>query len=233
MSRFSSWFRRACLAAGLAMPAAAVLAGGFRPDIPADTTLRPLSFAALSGWDHDDLSKAVAPFRDTCRAILVPPADPALRPVVPTPPALAGICRRALETPLDTDAAARRFFETEFRPYEVLPPVGHGFLTGYFEPEVEGSLTRTAEFTAPLLARPADLVTLWRGQTFAGLPVKLTAAPIDLERVLGEVLPQRPLHLLDRCEARSGGSLVVLPGVLQLHQPGGGLLIHCLPKHVV
>lgn len=176
MSRLSSWFGRAFLAAILGMPAPAVLAGGFRPDVPADTTLRPLTFAALSGWAQDDLSKAVGPFRDTCRAILVPPADPALRPVVPTPPALAAICRRALETPLETDAAARKFFEREFRPYEVLPPVGHGFLTGYFEPEVDGSLTRTADFTAPLLARPADIVTLRRGQTFAGLPVKLTAA---------------------------------------------------------
>ena len=35
---------------------------------------------------------------------------------------------------------------------------GRGFLTGYFEPEFDGSLTPTESFPAPLLARPDDLV---------------------------------------------------------------------------
>jgi membrane-bound lytic murein transglycosylase A len=54
--------------------------------------------------------------------------------------------------------AARAFFTTHFRPHRIAG--GPAFFTGYFEPLVEGSLTRSAEFTAPILSRPADLVTL-------------------------------------------------------------------------
>jgi membrane-bound lytic murein transglycosylase A len=37
-----------------------------------------------------------------------------------------------------------------------------GFLTGYYEPLVDGSLTRTREFTAPVLGRPDNLNALPR-----------------------------------------------------------------------
>ena len=40
----------------------------------------------------------------------------------------------------------------------MVPAAGQGFFTGYYEPEVAGSLTRTSEFTVPLLSPPDDLV---------------------------------------------------------------------------
>ena len=61
--------------------------------------------------------------------------------------------------------------EARFQPYEVRPASApRGFLTGYYEPEAEGSLTRTQEFVAPLLARPDDLVTVGPGEAQPGLP---------------------------------------------------------------
>jgi membrane-bound lytic murein transglycosylase A len=65
--------------------------------------------------------------------------------------------------------AARRFFEEAFAPFEVVPPAGRGFLTGYFEPEYEGSLTPSDTFPVPLLARPGDLVTVPQGESLPGL----------------------------------------------------------------
>jgi membrane-bound lytic murein transglycosylase A len=53
---------------------------------------------------------------------------------------------------------ARRFFESEFRAFRVLHEGADGLLTGYFEPELAGSLVRDNRFTAPVLRRPADLV---------------------------------------------------------------------------
>jgi membrane-bound lytic murein transglycosylase A len=55
-------------------------------------------------------------------------------------------------------AGARSFFETEFQPFAI---DGQGFFTGFYEPEVAGSLTPTAEFRIPLHRMPPDLPE-WR-----------------------------------------------------------------------
>ena len=46
-------------------------------------------------------------------------------------------------------AAARRFFETHFVPHRVegVPP---GLVTGYYEPEVNGSRERSGKFQVPV-----------------------------------------------------------------------------------
>jgi membrane-bound lytic murein transglycosylase A len=163
----------ACGLSLLAFAAAAEPAPPFRPVLPADTTLRALAFSDLSGWMNDDHAAALAVFRDSCRAVLVPAQPPA---GLPPPVGLTEACRQADTVPSGDRAAARAFFERGFTPYEVAPPVGHGFLTGYYEPEVPGSLVRTPEFTAPLIARPSDLVTLEPGETAPGLPLDFSAA---------------------------------------------------------
>ena len=71
----------------------------------------------------------------------------------PPPAGLRCACSQAVLLPEPVDAAAARtFFAARFVPRQVDPPA---FLTGYYEPVVEGSLTRTAEFTAPLRVAPA------------------------------------------------------------------------------
>lgn len=120
--------------------------------------LEPTRFADLPGWAQDDHAKALTAFRRSCGAIarkgdrVTPP-----RPVFS---ALRPICARAARLPKrPSDAAARRFFEKEFRPYTITGlEQANGFLTGYYEPEVEGSRTRSGDFATPLYARPADLV---------------------------------------------------------------------------
>ena len=56
-------------------------------------------------------------------------------------------------------AKARHFFESHFRPLRV-SKLGEtdGFLTGYYEPIVQGSRVPTPEYTAPMYRRPSDLV---------------------------------------------------------------------------
>ncbi len=70
--------------------------------------------------------------------------------------ALAAVLASAAGLPREISRdAARVFFETEFTPFAV---EAEGFFTGYYEPEVAGSLTPTAEFAVPLLRTPDDLV---------------------------------------------------------------------------
>jgi membrane-bound lytic murein transglycosylase A len=130
---------------------------------------------SLPGWSTDDHAGAFAAFRRSCTVLV--DATPALRPGLPTPEGLVTVCRDALAAgPLD-QAAARTFFETRFEAWRIDPPSGGpGFLTGYYEPVVEGSLVRTPEFPVPVLGRPADLATFPQGSPPAGLEPGLAAA---------------------------------------------------------
>ncbi|HET6375206.1 MAG TPA: MltA domain-containing protein, partial [Methylocella sp.] len=96
-------------------------------------------------------------FRRSCAAIAgnLPP----LRPAIPAPPALHSIAREALAQEFSAVEDARRFFETHFWPWRAGGP-DQAFLTGYYEPLVEGSPVRTEDFTAPILARPNNLLSL-------------------------------------------------------------------------
>ena len=97
---------------------------------------------------------------------------------------LARVCDIALALGLTGAAAARRFFEQNFDAYRVDKP---GFLTGYFEPEIDGARTATARFTASLLGRPADLVQPLPAGQAPELDATLTAA-----RRVGEKLEAFP-----------------------------------------
>ncbi len=143
--------------------------------IPQDQAgLAPLTFAELDGFAADDHLTAFRVFAEHARAIVED--RPPLRAARAPSDALRAVCRAALACPVETKSAARHFFETSFQPFRVLPAkASRGFVTGYYEPIVGGSLTRSATFTAPILARPDDLVSLPPGVGLPGHP-ELNAA---------------------------------------------------------
>ncbi|MEJ1937984.1 MltA domain-containing protein, partial [Nostoc sp. NIES-2111] len=141
---------------------------------PGGSRLSPVPFEDIAGWAGDDHSAAMATFLRSCEAIADGTA--ALRPGVAPRAILATACRDALTARPATPEAARRFFEERFRAWRIAPPEGEGFLTGYYEPEVEASPVRTDAFPVPVLGRPADLVTLAQGETVPGLDPALAAA---------------------------------------------------------
>jgi membrane-bound lytic murein transglycosylase A len=121
-----------------------------------DTALEPLGFADLDGWTRDDHTKAFAAFRTSCAPLVRsrPPDDRSLAA------ALVQVCRRALALTHVDEAKARDFFEANFRPLRISRlGESQGFVTGYYEPIVEGSRFPTREFTVPLYRRPTDLVS--------------------------------------------------------------------------
>jgi membrane-bound lytic murein transglycosylase A len=121
-----------------------------------DTALEPLAFADLEGWATDDHARAFAAFRTSC-APLVRTRAPDDRSLAA---ALVQVCRRALSLSPPDEAKARAFFEANFRPLRINRlGEAQGFLTGYYEPLVDGSRVPTREFTVPLYRRPPDLVS--------------------------------------------------------------------------
>ncbi|WP_428032176.1 murein transglycosylase A [Ancylobacter sp.] len=128
------------------------------PTLFPQAALEPTGFADLPGWAADDHAKALATFRRSCGAIARKPD--LVQPPRPIFTALRQICARAARLPVKVDdRAARAFFEKEFRPYQITAlDQPNGFLTGYYEPEVEGARTRSDAFATPLYARPGDLI---------------------------------------------------------------------------
>ncbi|MFI4996768.1 MAG: murein transglycosylase A [Hyphomicrobiales bacterium] len=153
------------------------------------TRLRPAAFDELPGWSGDDIDCAYRAFRASAAHIVE--ERPELRPARAPDEALLATCRAAIEA----RTQARAFFEAQFTPWEILPHKDPPFFTGYFEPETDGAPASSEAFPAPLLARPADLVTLPRGERLAGSEIPLTSA-----RRLGDRLAPYP----DRAAIEAG-----------------------------
>jgi peptidoglycan lytic transglycosylase A len=138
------------------------LRGKHIPDVPGpirfrDAQVEPVGWPTVDGWDRDDHAAAFATFLVSCRPIALtahPPGE--TRPMYG---ALYTVCRRALRAGTLGDAAARKFFEDNFRPVRITR-LGDsaGFLTGYYEPIVDGSRFPTREFHVPIYRRPPDLL---------------------------------------------------------------------------
>jgi membrane-bound lytic murein transglycosylase A len=97
--------------------------------------MTPVAYERLPGFAGDDARAAFSVFKGFARAFLGG-ATP-LRAARPAPVGFSAAARAALAAnPRDADAA-RAFFVAHFEAQLI----GPGFLTGYYEPWVGGSLT--------------------------------------------------------------------------------------------
>ena len=121
-----------------------------------DAALEPAGWDDLDGWVADDHARAFATFQASCRPIVRGRPGVDVRPVRA---ALQATCARAVAAKALDEPAARKFFETNFLPVRIRK-LGDsaGFLTGYYEPIVDGSRFPTREFKVPLYRRPPDLI---------------------------------------------------------------------------
>src|SRR3954454_21186567 len=124
--------------------------------VVAGAKVERVAFADLPGWAADDHAQAWRAWLVSCRT-QAGNAVP-LRAGRAGTATLAGLCRAGLKAGVKNALSARTFFERHFSAFRVTPDGGNGFFTGYYEPEVAGSLTRTGRFQTPLYDRPADLI---------------------------------------------------------------------------
>jgi membrane-bound lytic murein transglycosylase A len=120
-----------------------------------NTALEVVAWKDIEGWSEDDHAAAFAAFVASCQAVVRRSKGDDARPMLA---ALAPACRRAIAAvPLSGDEA-RAFFEANFRPMRITP-LGEsmGFLTGYYEPIVDGSRTKTDVYNVPLHRKPSGL----------------------------------------------------------------------------
>jgi len=127
---------RKFFAAGCVMAAIGTSGAGIAQE--ADVTRKVLQFSELDGWAEDDHSAALSAFLETCDLF--------------DSPDWRAVCALAKTQSPDQ---ARRFFELLFRPVLIEngnePP-----FTGYFEPELNGSRTKSAHYKYPLYRQPPE-----------------------------------------------------------------------------
>src|SRR6185437_8722179 len=80
-------------------------------------------------------------------------------------------CQEARAANITDNIRAKAFFETHFEPLRI-SRLGEdeGFVTGYYEPVIDGSRTRTDVYTVPVYRRPSNLFVRGFKQDSNGLP---------------------------------------------------------------
>jgi membrane-bound lytic murein transglycosylase A len=110
---------------------------------PEAARYEPRGFSDLPGWSAAQLEPSLRAFTAGCARF-------------------KRVCDLARGLPPGDEAAARRFFETEFIPYAMVSTVSgeSGLVTGYYEPIIDGSRLPTAQHRFPIYGVPPDLVVV-------------------------------------------------------------------------
>lgn len=172
------------IAAGLVLSACATSPSPTTPPGPQTETafaLTPARFSDLHGWAVADLGPALTAFRRACEGRRLRANDASLPGggrYGGTVGDWAPACAAAFTV---TAGGERAFFEAYFTPYLVRGP-GEARLTAYYEPTIEARRAPDAYYSAPLLRRPSDMVTVdvaafaeaYDDATLRGAPRRLT-----------------------------------------------------------
>lgn len=158
---------------------------------PDSLRLTRVSYAQLPGWQADSLHGLIGALNRSCRIFLAQKPE---RPVGPkgrfgAAAQWASVCREVAALPENISGAPLR----EFLQQRFTPLAAHngrrelGKFTGYYEPELRGSLRQHGPYQVALLGPPKDLVSVnlgdfspkWRGQRIAGRVANGTLQPLE------------------------------------------------------
>ncbi|PRP69486.1 murein transglycosylase [Chromobacterium amazonense] len=112
------------------------------------STATSASPAALPNWNSQALGDTLQGLQQSCRSL-------------EKKPSWSGVCREAGTLPASDADAVRRFFENRFTAWK-LQDGGRdsGLITGYYEPLLNGSRTRSERTPWPVYGVPRDLVSV-------------------------------------------------------------------------
>ncbi|MET0321980.1 MAG: murein transglycosylase A [Duganella sp.] len=170
------------------------------PAKPGALKMVPSTFAALPGWDRDDVRAAWPAFLSSC-TVLVKQAI------------WKESCGIARTVNASDDRAVRTFFESFMVPNQVVAPDGatDGLVTGYYEPLLRGARKKGGPYQTPLYKVPDDMITVdlagvypeLKGMRLRGKVVgkKLVPYPTRAEIDNGELKGKELLWVDDPVEA--------------------------------
>ena len=151
---------------------------------PGALSFRAVDYGRLPGWQSDDQGAALAAFQRSCAKLQTLSPEKAVGPYGKAA-AWQGACGEGASLDPANADAARRFFEGHFTPLQVRAGRDpNGLFTGYYEPELNGSRVRDVSHAVPLLARPADLVSVDLGEFRSGLKGQRIAGRVSDGRLV-------------------------------------------------
>ena len=178
--------RRLLLAVSLAVLALLALALWLilrRPKGAEDhLVLAPAGFSDLPGWREDKIARSLPALLRSCSRITALPVEAPLGGdgFAGTAGAWKPACAAAARVPAGDDAAARTFFEANFRPYSAAAGGERsGLFTGYYEALLQGSRKRSSRFHVPLYGRPPEVVMVDLGAFREDLRGKRLAGRVE------------------------------------------------------
>lgn len=141
--------------------------------LPAAPIFQPATWAQMPGWGSDDIKHAWPAFLASCQTLR---RQPAWQPA----------CAAAAALPDPDDQTLRAFFQQYFDPYQLTNPDGspNGLITGYYEPQLHGSLKRTGPYQYPVYGVPQDLLTVDLGAVYPELKNMRLRGRLDGKRVV-------------------------------------------------
>ncbi len=152
---------------------------------------QPTAWAALPGWQSDDLSYVWKAFVNNCKGLMRPVSGSLAMPARATPRAWQPVCAAVLSSGISMAApdpmSVRRFLQDHLQPWRVLDSAGRpaiNTVTGYYEPLVRASRTRGGQYQWPLYAAPSDLLTIDLGSVYPELAGKRIRGKLVGKRVV-------------------------------------------------
>jgi membrane-bound lytic murein transglycosylase A len=158
-----------------------------KPPAPV-SPLRATSWDAIPAWRDDNPQLAWSAFVTSCGALK-------------NKPAWQSICSVAAALNEPSRDTLTRFFELNFTPYQVVNPDGSdsGLVTGYYEPLLHGSRTRSARYRYPVYGVPDDLLVVDLGELYPELKNM---------RLRGRLEGRRVVPYFDRAQIEDGAAPV-------------------------
>jgi membrane-bound lytic murein transglycosylase A len=131
------------------VPPPAEIRPGELPKGPEYQLLHPVKWSDVDGFDKDNLAAAWGALLQSCG-------------VLKNKKPWQAACEAVLKLSAPSADEARALLREYFSPWQVTNPDGNdiGLITGYYEPLLRGSSTKTERYRYPLYARPDDLVTV-------------------------------------------------------------------------
>jgi membrane-bound lytic murein transglycosylase A len=132
-------------------------------------------WAELPDWGRDTLRASLDAFVRSCTVLA--DKDAAWKPA----------CEAALAVPPSaTEPEIALYFETTFDVWRVVKPDDStsGMITGYYEPLLHGSRTKTARYKYPIYSAPPDLLTIDLTSVYPDLNHKRLRGRIEGNRVV-------------------------------------------------
>jgi membrane-bound lytic murein transglycosylase A len=175
--------------------------------------LRPAVWSDIDGFTEDDLSMAWPVWLKSCSTLI-------------NKPQWQAACTAANSIKQPNKIVIQNYFTQYFNAYSANNQDGTdtGLITGYYEPLLKGSRTKSSQYQYPLYRQPSDLVTVELGDVYPELKNK---------RVRGKLVGNKLVPYMSRAEIEvspsplSGNELLWINDILDvffLHIQGSGLV---------